>query len=567
MKSLFFLIVSMFACTIAMVCHAEEPPAGEVQQYKFEGSKVFPGTVRDYWVYVPKQYEPSQPACVFVCQDGLQYNAPKVFDQLIASKEMPVTIGVFVMHGRVKALSDQAIDRFNRSFEYDGLGDNYARFILDELLPEVETKKTSDGRAIHLSQKGSDRCIAGNSSGAICAFTAAWERPDAFGRVFSAIGTYVGLRGGHSYSTLVRKTEPKPLRVFLEDGSNDLNIYGGDWWMANQAMERSLSFAGYEVNHVWGEGQHNAQHATEIFPDAMRWMWKDWPAAPKAGLGSSQLQEILIPGEDWRLVGEGYAFTEGPTANAQGELFFNDVGKRVTYKVADGETPQVFMADNHGCDGQAFGPDGKLVAAVPAQGEVRAYDEAGKFTSLGKLHGNDVVVNHNGDAYITSPESGKPSKVYYIPKGGEPRVVDEGLKFANGIALSPDHSLLYVADSHTHWVYSFQVQPNGDLAHKQKYYHIHAPDTADDAGADGLCVDRDGRLYVATRMGVQICDQAGRVNCIIPTPNRRLANLRFGGKDFDLLYAMCGDKVYVRKLKTKGIAGFEQPIKPREPRL
>ena len=200
---------------------------------------------------------------------------------------MPVTIGVFVMHGRVKAVQPGALDRFNRSFEYDGLGDDYARFLLEELLPEVEKQTTSDGRPIRLSNDGNDRGIGGSSSGAICAFTAAWERPDAFRRVFSAIGTYVGLRGGNVYPTLIRKYEPKPIRIFLQDGSDDLNIYGGDWWMANQEMERALTFAGYEVNHVWGDGGHNGKHATEIFPDAMRWLWKDWPAPVKAGAGRS----------------------------------------------------------------------------------------------------------------------------------------------------------------------------------------------------------------------------------------------------------------------------------------
>jgi hypothetical protein len=115
-------------------------------------------------------------------------------------------------------------------------------------LPDVETKKTSDGRVICLSTNANDRAIGGSSSGAICAFTAAWERPDAFSRVFSAIGTYVGLRGGDRYPTLIRKTEPKPIRIFLQDGTNDLNIYGGDWWMANQTMERAFIFAGYEVS-------------------------------------------------------------------------------------------------------------------------------------------------------------------------------------------------------------------------------------------------------------------------------------------------------------------------------
>src|SRR5215813_13219237 len=300
-------------------------PKGEVLKFTFESSKIFPGTWREYWVYVPAQYTADKPACVYVNQDGLQWNAPIVFDNLIHKKEMPVTIGVFVMHGRVRAANaESALDRFNRSFEYDGLGANYARFLLEELLPDVETKKTSDGRPIRLSKNGNDRAIGGSSSGAICAFTAAWERPDAFSRVFSAIGTYVGLRGGHNYSTLIRKYEPKPIRVFLQDGANDLNIYGGDWWMANQAMERSLAFAGYEVQHVWGEGQHSGRHGTAIFPDAMRWLWKGWPEPVKAGVPKKNrmLAQMLIPGEDWKLVSEGYRFTEGPAVNSKGEVFF-----------------------------------------------------------------------------------------------------------------------------------------------------------------------------------------------------------------------------------------------------
>src|SRR5206468_6649918 len=122
-------------------------------------------------------------------------------------------------------------------------------------------------------------------------------------------------------------------------------------------------------------------------------------------------------------------------------------------------------------------------------------------------------------------------------------------------------------DSRTHWVYSYQVQPDGSLTQKQKFYHLHMPDTADDSAADGMRVDRDGRLYVATNMGIQICDQAGRVNCIIPTPNKRIANLCFGGPDFDVLYATCGDRVFKRKVKVKGANAFQAPIKPPAPRL
>jgi len=189
-------------------------------------------------------------------------------------------------------------------------------------LPEVEKQKTSDGREIHLSKNGNDRAIGGSSSGAVCAFTAAWERPSEFSRVFSAIGTYVGLRGADRYPALIRKYEPKPIKIFLQDGSNDLNIYGGDWWKTNETMERALSFAGYDVKHIWGEGGHNGNLGTSVFPDAMRWLWKDWPKPITAGNSKNQfLNDLLIPGEGWELVGQNYKFTEGTATNVQGEVF------------------------------------------------------------------------------------------------------------------------------------------------------------------------------------------------------------------------------------------------------
>ena len=235
-------------------------PKGDVLKFTLEDSKFFPGTHHDYWVYVPAEYTADKPACVYVGQDGVGNNAPVVFDNLIFKKEMPVTIGVFVMPGVVRAAdTNTSLNRYNRSYEYDGLGDNYARFLLEEILPLVEKITLPDGRAIHLSHDGNDRAIGGQSSGGICAFTVAWERPSEFSRVFSAIGTFVDLRGGSRYPTLIRKFEPKPIRVFLQDGANDNNKYGGDWWMANQTMERALTFAGYEVNHAWGEGAHSGK--------------------------------------------------------------------------------------------------------------------------------------------------------------------------------------------------------------------------------------------------------------------------------------------------------------------
>lgn len=449
-------MMALLCCTGARA----EVPKGTLTKHSFTTSTVFPGTTRDYWLYVPAQYDSATPACLHVNQDGVQFNAPAVFDQLIAAKEMPVTVGIFVTPGKIKALSTNALDRFNRSYEYDSVNGNYASFLLDELLPYIVRE-----HKLNLSTNANDRSIGGSSSGAICAFTAAWERPDAFRRVFSAIGTYVGLRGGDNYPTLIRKTEPQPLRVFLQDGSADLNIYGGDWWMANQTMERALTFAGYEVTHVWGDGGHNGKQATEIFADAMRWLWKDWPAPIKTGLGSKQLQDILIPGEGWERVTQPFSFPDDP---------------------------------------------------------------AEKFRTS---------------------------------------VAETGLKTVNSLTRSPDHALLYAADSASHWVYSFQIRTDGGLAFGQKYYHLHVPDTSDHAGAGGMCVDRDGRLYVATSMGVQVCDQAGRVNCILPTPGGPCQNLCFGGDPFDTLFALCGKNVFSRKLKVKGVNPFLPPIKPAAPKL
>ncbi len=551
----------------------EQPgvPKGEVLKFTFENSKIFPGTWREYWVYVPKQYSPDKPACVYVNQDGVQWNAPVVFDNLIHKKEMPVTIGVFVMHGKVRAAdANAALDRFNRSFEYDGLGDNYARFIVDEILPDVETKKTSDGRAIRLSKSGNDRAIGGSSSGAIAAFTAAWERPDAFSRVFSTIGTYVGLRGGHEYSTLIRKYEPKPIRVFLQDGANDLNIYGGDWWMANQAMERSLIFSGYEVSHVWGEGAHNGRHGTALFPDAMRWLWKDWPAPVKPGTSKNQmLNDILLPGEGWQLVSEGHRFTEGPAVNAKGEVFFTDGANNKIFKIGlDGKITDFITNSNRG-SGQAFGPDGRLYTVNGIQ-QIVAYDATGKATVVAEgIRGNDIVVANNGNIYVTEPNvpAVEQSNVWLIKPNGEKKVVDTGVKYANGITLSPDQTLLYVADYRSHWVYSYQLQADGTPQFKQQYYWLHVADTADISQADGMRVDRDGRLYVTSKLGIQVCDQAGRVNVIIPTPNGRISNLSFGGENLDTLFATCGDKVFKRKLKVKGANAWDKPNKPAAPRL
>ena len=548
----------------------EQPnvPRGEILKFTFESSKFYLGTSREITIYIPAQYQGDKPACVYINQDGVQWKAPTVFDNLIHKKEMPITIGVFVMHGRMKAVKpEEALDRYNRSFEFDGLGDTYARFILEEILPEVEKQKTSDGRAIILSKSGNDRAIGGASSGAVCAFTAAWERPEAFSKVFSAIGTYVGLRGADDYSTLIRKYEPKPIRVFLQDGSNDLNIYGGDWWIANQMMERALTFAGYAVKTDWKEGGHNGKHGTAIFPNAMRWLWKNYPEkiTPTYSNKNQYLKDILIENQGWELVGQGYSFTEGTIANEKGEVFFQDFPKLTTYKIElDGKVNALKM-DSKGASGTAFGSDGKRYTVSGRAKKVFSYDLNEKETILAdSISGNDIAVAKNGNVYLTAPEGiDRPSKLYLIRPNGEKVLVDEGLKFANGLTFTPDQTQLYVTESATHWVWIYQIQADGTLTNKQKFGWLHSKDDSGNAWADGIKCDKDGKVYVATNLGIQILDQLGRVNAIIPMPTGGAANLCFGGKDFDTMFVACFGKVFKRKFNTRGVNTFENPFKPK----
>ncbi|MBN8856919.1 MAG: SMP-30/gluconolactonase/LRE family protein [Sphingobacteriales bacterium] len=560
-----------YAVDSASVEHAGVPK-GEIIKCVFDKSAIYPGTWREYWIYVPKQYNPDKPACVYVNQDGIQWNAPVVFDNLIHNGEMPVTIGVFVMHGRIVARDQQhAIDRFNRSFEYDGLGDAYVKFITEEILPDVEKHSTSDGRAIHLSKSGNDRAIGGSSSGAVCAFTAAWERPQVFSRVFSAVGTYVGLRGADRYPTLIRKYEPRPIRVFLQDGSGDLNIYGGDWWKANEMMERALVFAGYEVRHVWGEGGHNGRQGTAVFPEAMRWLWKDWPKAVTPGKTQNQvLSDILISGENWELVAEGYGFTEGIAANASGDIYFQDIPGSKTYKI-DAQYNAITMLniDAHKSSGTAFGADGRRYVVAGATKQIIAYGADGKPGIIAEgIPGNDLAITRNGNIYVTSPEGKeKPGRIFLIKPGGKKTVVDEGLKFPNGATLSPDQTQLYVAESASHWIWAYTIAEDGTLTNKQRYGWLHTPDDKDDAWPDGLKCDTAGRIYVATRMGIQVLDQPGRVNAVLPLPAGQPSNCCFGGKNFDILYVSCDGKIFRRKLRVRGANSFEQPIKPPSPRL
>ncbi len=292
----------MFSCALAgvvvwnsiVVC--EEPyalgpdsqrqagvPRGEVTKHTWE-SQIFEGTVRDYWVYCPAQYDPDEPARVMVFQDGHayvgeegQFRVPVVLDNLIHRGELPVIVGIFINPGhRDEPRPEPAWKANNRSFEYDTLSDQYARFVLEEILPEV-------GKTYRLSDDPNHRAIGGISSGGICAFTVAWQRPDAFRKVLSHVGSFTNIRGGNVYPSLIRKTAPKPIRVFLQDGENDLDNTHGNWWLSNQQMDLALKFQGYDYQFVGGEGGHNGIHGGAILPESLRWLWRDTEKTTASG--------------------------------------------------------------------------------------------------------------------------------------------------------------------------------------------------------------------------------------------------------------------------------------------
>ena len=302
MNSRWFFFLTTWLATAFTVMASHTMLDGVLEQ-----STIYPGTVHTFQVYIPDQYDGKRPAALYVGLDGVLCNAPQVMDSLIAEKKMPVTIGVFLQPGVIKD-KDGTVLRYNRCYEFDSTTGTFAAFLESEVLPAVERMKTGKGKAIRLSRRPEDRMIFGLSSGGIAAFNAAWHRPNLFGKVFTGVGTFVAMRGGNDLQALVRKTEPQPLRVFIQDGSNDAwNPLFGHWYEGNQMLASALEFAGYDVQCDWSDGGHNVKRSTEIFPQVMQWMWRDWPAALTVGVTQNDFLKELYCDEDkgWEKASEG----------------------------------------------------------------------------------------------------------------------------------------------------------------------------------------------------------------------------------------------------------------------
>lgn len=556
-------------------------PTGRVEEFDFSGSKVFPETTRAGWVYIPAQYDGARPAALMVFQDGHAYvsntgqmRVPVVFDNLIAKGDMPVTVAIFINpghRGEGGAPRDSWGNRSNRSFEYDSLGDAYARFLIDELIPFVVKKHD-----LKLSGDPKLRAICGMSSGGICAFTAAWERPDYFGKVLSHIGSFTNIRGGHVYPALIRKTERKPIRVFLQDGSNDLNNLHGNWPLSNQQLASALAFAGYDFRFVLGDGSHNGKHGGAILPESLRWLWRPELAQLPAPLtkdnlgGDEALSKVLDGGGnpgDWELVSEGHAFTDAAACGPGGDFYFSDLPRGVLHRVpAAGGTPEAWREGGPKVSGMRFGADGKLYAASQgslgngpdaAQKSIVVIDPVTKSleTVATGLEPNDLVVSSSGWIYVTQTGAGN---VVRIPTSARemsgPPPVAGGIVRPNGLALSPDEGLLLVSEHAGTHAWTFLVAEDGSLRGGERNIELRTAVGREASGGDGMIVDASSRSFITSDIGIQMFDAGGRMGGVIAKPQEKpTVSCAFAGPGLAYLYVCSSDRVYRRKTLTAGV--------------
>lgn len=428
---------------------------GETITFTMESSRIYAGTSREITVYVPKEYTGKEPACLLVCLDGVLFNAITVMQNLISSGEMPVTIGLFVQPGVIYARSgaQKRVQRYNRSNEFDRVDGTFARFLEEEVLPLVATLKCSGGQPLLISSNPNNRAITGASSGAICAFSAAWFRPDLFRRVYSSVGTFVAMRGGNQYPWIIRKTEPKPLRIYLQDGVNDAwNPLFGEWWEANQLMESALDFAGYELFFKWDRGGHSIKHGTALFPDAMRWLWRGWPAAVECGCSRNDMLQALLPEQQ-------------------------------------------------------------------------------------------------------AAQRSQPWQRYSLT--AEERALFEEACKSPLEAISPGGWSKAVAQKGSMWIYSYTANnpgsPDTEWENGLEFYYLHS-------APNQIAFDTEGNLYVASEIGIQVCDHNGRVRAILNGPKGSVERMLFIG---NRLIVESGGELFCRELQA---AGSRNPFKEQLPK-
>jgi enterochelin esterase-like enzyme len=444
---------------------------------------------------------------------GGRMRAATVFDNLIAKHQLPPMVGIFIDPGVLPAIRPDAQNRYERVFEYDSLSNRYVNFLTQEVIPFVEKRHA-------LSKDPNAHAIGGTSTGAVGAFVAAWHRPDQFRRVLSLIGTYVAMKGADTLPELVRKTEPKPIRIWMQDGANDHitpdepygTFYAGTWPRANQMLYDALQFGGYDAKLTIGTGGHDTKRGSAELPDALRWLWRDY--FPEHGIGKIEVHPPV----------------------AQSTTGFDERGS--IWATVD-------AVNNWEVLGSATNPN---------------LDERTQM-ALGP-----VALGQNDIFYALGPSTLFWGTRFKDKKAEEKGVIQAPTPSAFATALSPDQAMLVVTDLLHRHQWSMQLDKDGKPINPEPFYRLEVLD--DETGATGAAFDSIGQVYFATNIGVQIAEANGRIAMILnsPIPDEPIENLAFGGSDHDWLYVTVQGKLFRRKMKTHAVP-VDKPEKPPQPPL
>ena len=552
-------------------------PKGAVTKHVLAPGKFYPGTPHNYSLYIPAQYSPAKPAPFMVFLDGSGRlgngeRVPVVLDNLIAKGDLPPIIGIFVDPGVLPVASEVAQNRFERVFEYDSLSDRYSRFLLEELIPEVS-------RTYNLSHDPNDRGLAGVSTGAVGAFAAAWNRPDQFHRVLSFIGTFVAMKGADGLASLIRRTEPKPIRIFLQEGKNDHVVpgqpygtfYAGSWPINNQVMYEAFEFAGYDAKLVMGDEGHNMKQGGAIFPDALRWLWREFPkpivVKEPAAMGQpgwdtrGKVYSTVWAGKGWEPVGSTYGQVGGLAADREGNVYFTDPGANRIYRSDTEGKVSLFRENSAGATALKIGSDSRVYVLQPGRKRILSYGAgADEKVVASNVDAVDFTITAKGAIYYTDPAG----RTVRMLGGSKP--VDLEMAMPSGISLSGDQAMLVATDAQSRFSWSLQLAADGSPVHAEPFYRLEMPESGWASGVRGVAGDALGQVYFASPLGIQVCEANGRVAMILNPPEPgAIQAIAFGGKALDWLYAAQGGKLFRRPVKVKGTANWETVKLPKPP--
>ena len=585
-------------------------PKGVVTKHVLAPGTFYPGTPHNYQVYVPSQYDASKPIPFMIFLDGSGYagnnvRVPVVLDNLIAKKDVPPMIAMFIDPGIMPALSEQAQNRYERIFEYDSLTTRFANFLVEELIPEV-------GKSYNLSKDPNDRGVAGISTGGVGAFVAAWNRPDQFRRVVTWVGSFGNFRGADRLPGLIRRTEPRPLRVYMQTGRQDLVNYAGSWYLENPRMAAALEFAGNDVHIDLGEDGHSNRHGASILPDTLRWLWRDYPQpiavkepAPGSGRGLfAQLvprRELIPPPPPpnppaasaaaagrggtgprgavyaliyrdklWQQVGDnGYESVASPAADKDGNVFFADPARNRIYKTDPAGAVTVFKENTRGARALRVGADGRLYATQLSSQRIVSFGTGGDEKMVAQnVRANDLALTRAGAIYFVDTAQ---KTIGLIDARAQRRVVYSGgeIMSPTALTLTPDQAMLLVADGMDRFQWSFQIAADGSLVNGEPFQRLEMPEEGLFSGVGGLTVDSIGYMWATSAMGIQVCEQPGRCSNILNKPefnSTPIADIAFGGPGRTWLYVTQGKKLFRRETRRTGVAAWE-PVKPPQPGL